>query len=44
MKEIFPEPEYKLHPLAEDHAVSDASTSSAQDAPALGHRARLPHG
>ena len=44
MKEIFPEAEYKLHPLAEDHAVWRAKhLLVARRPPALGHRARLPH-
>ena len=45
MKELFPEAEYELHPLAEDHAVWRAKhLLDARRPPALGDRARLPDG
>ncbi len=44
MKEVFPEPEYDLHPLSADHAVWRAQhAADPGDPPALGHRARLPN-
>ncbi len=43
MKEVFPEPELELHPLADDHAVWRSKYRlDPDDPPALGDRARLP--
>ena len=43
MKKIFPEADYELHPLSEEHPVWRAKHLLTPTASALGHRAWLPH-